>query len=126
MRKRVLFCLSITVPQTLLPLRFERFVDKVEKNADSFTKEEWQSASDQFDKLMADYEKSYDKLSDQDKERIDKAIGRYHALVVKSGINSVIESFNEAVSDLSSTIKGIVKGIGSFFEELGKGDGGEE
>lgn len=96
----------------MLPTRFERFVGRVEKNASSFTKEDWDKTSQSFEKLMNAYEKSYDKLSKEDRSRIDKAIGRYHAIVVKSGLNNIIKSFDR-------TVKGALGGIGGFFEGLG-------
>lgn len=96
----------------MLPARFERFVDRVEKNAPSFTKEDWDKTSQTFEKLMNAYEKSYDKLSKEDRSRIDKAIGRYHAIAVKSGLNNIIKSFDRAA-------KGVVDGVKSFLDELG-------
>ena len=102
-----------------LPARFEQFVDKVEKNGPSFSEKEWQETSVKFEKLMNEYNQSYDKLSDNDQERINKAIGRYHAVVIKSGVNSVINSFDKIVSGVSSKVKGFLEGVGSFFNELG-------
>ncbi len=96
----------------MLPARFERFVDRVEKNAPSFTKEDWDKTSQTFEKLMNAYEKSYDKLSKEDRSRIDKAIGRYHAIAINSGLNSIIKSFDRAA-------KGVVDGVKSFLDELG-------
>lgn len=96
----------------MLPTRFERFVDRVEKNASSFTKEDWDKTSQSFEKLMNAYEKSYDKLSKEDRSRIDKAVGRYHAIVLKSGVKNVIKSFDRAA-------KGVVDGVKSFLDELG-------
>ena len=97
---------------SLLPTRIEKFVDKVEKNASSYTEADWEKVSDQFSNLMEQYEKTQDKLSQEDRSRIDKAIGRYHAIVLKSGINNVINDFSNAV-------KGALKGVGGFFEGLG-------
>lgn len=107
---------------SMLPVRFEKFVDRVESKYSSFNDEDWQKASSQFEKLMEEYENSYDKFSPEERERIDKAIGRYHAIVVKSGINSVIQSFDELVSGVTSKIKGLLDGVGSFLDELGLGN----
>lgn len=97
---------------SLLPARIENFVDKVEKNAPSYSEEDWDKVSDQFTKLMDRYEKVYNKLSKEDRARIDKAVGRYHAIVLKSGVNNIVNSFDKAV-------QGVLKGVGGFFEGLG-------
>lgn len=104
---------------SMLPARFERFVNKVEKNASSYTKEDWNSVTDQFTKLVEEYQKSYDKLSKEDRQRIDKAIGRFSAIAIKSGMSSAVQTINEAVSGLSSTLQNVVEGVGSFLKELG-------
>lgn len=104
---------------SMLPARFERFVNKVEKNASSYTKEDWNSVTDQFTKLVEEYQKSYDKLSKEDRQRIDKAIGRFSAIAIKSGVSSAVQTINEAVSGLSSTLQNVVEGVGSFLKELG-------
>lgn len=103
----------------MLPARFERFVNKVEKNASSYTKEDWNSVTDQFADLVEEYQKSYDKLSKEDRQRIDKAIGRFGAIAIKSGMSSAVQTVNEAVSGLSSTLQNVVEGVGSFLKELG-------
>ena len=126
--KKIVFVLTFAVVALLvsscasvLPARFESFVDKVEKNASSYSEDDWQAVSDQFEKLVQQYDKSYDKLKPSERERIDKAIGRYRAILVKSGINNLLDSFDDVVSGLSSKVRGFIDGIGSFLEELGIG-----
>ena len=97
---------------SMLADRFEMFVDRVEKDAPSYDEEDWQKVSEQFDELMDQYEEVKDKLSNEDQKRIDKAITRYSKVILKSGAKNIIKNFDDAV-------KGIVKGIGSFFDSLG-------
>ena len=104
----VLFAISCS---SLLPDQFEQFVDRVEKNAPTYDEDDWQKVSRQFSKLANQYEKVQKKLPKEDRKRIDKAIGRYHAIVLKSGIKSIINSFDDAAID-------IVNGIESFLNEL--------
>ena len=103
---------------TTLPLRFERFVDNVEKNAPKYTEKEWEKVSKKFETLMTEYDKAYDNLSQDKRERIDKAIGRYHALVLKSGFNQIKDAFNKAMNELESGLGELMKGLGSFLDEL--------
>lgn len=88
---------------TSLPSRIEKFVDRVEKDCSSYSKEDWQNASEQFTKLMDQYDMSYDQLSKEDRAIINRSIGRFHATAVKAGINSIIDSFDDLFS-LSSTL----------------------
>lgn len=100
-----------------LPAQFEHFVDKVEKNAPEYTQEDWSKASEQFKKLMDKYKESFDSVSDEDKERIDKSIGKYRAIVFKYGVS---KSFDEYMKTLGPRLESLGRRIESFFEELSK------
>lgn len=104
--------------RSTLPARFEQFVNRVEKNASSYSQEEWQKASTHFSKLMEQYEKAHDKLSQEERSRIEKAIGRYRAIAVKSGIKDVIRSLDNAISEFSSRFNDYLDGAESFLKEL--------
>ncbi|MBO4340764.1 MAG: hypothetical protein J5835_04995 [Bacteroidales bacterium] len=106
-----------------LPSQFEHFVDKVEKNASEYTEKDWSKASEQFNKLMDKYKESYDTISDEDKERIDKSIGKYRAIVFRSGFNRAIESFNEYMKIAGPKLQSLSRRLGSFIEELTKDPG---
>ena len=95
---------------SFLPNRFERFVDREEKTAPNYTEKDWQKVSDQFEKLVAQYDKVKDKLSKDDKLRIEKAIGRYNALTVKSGFDNVIQKGKEIINKVGGWFDGILSG----------------
>lgn len=103
-----------------LPSQFEHFVDKVEKNAPEYTQEDWNKASEQFKKLMDKYKESFDSIADEDKERIDKSIGKYRAIVFKYGVS---KSFDEYMKTLGPRLESLGRRIESFFEELSKDTG---
>lgn len=107
------FALSLVSCKTMLPVTFEKFVDYVEKNADSFSEEDWQKADKTFHELMDEYKAHSADLSKEDRERIDKAIGKYYAVALKSNIGGIIESAKEVVD-------GIRNSVGSWLEELTK------
>lgn len=114
------FAASVVSCKMLLPVSFEKFVDYVEKNADSFTEEDWKKTDESFQKLMEEYKANYDDLSQEDHERIDKAIGRYYGIAVKSGFNNIVNSVDEALDGLKQKAQGVLDGIGSWLDELGK------
>lgn len=103
---------------TLLVKRFEHFVDKVEKNYTTYTEEDWDKANETFSDLMKEYDEEYDKCTEEQHDRIDKAIGRYHALVFKSGADDAMEAFKTTMSKVGVKVKSILTGIGSFFEGM--------
>lgn len=103
---------------TLLVKRFEHFVDKVEKNAATYTEEDWEKANESFSNLMKEYDEDYDKCSEEQHDRIDKCIGRYHALVVKSGADDTLKELNEVLSKVSVKVRSILMGLGSFLQNL--------
>ena len=103
---------------TLLVKRFEHFVDKVEKNAATYTEEDWEKANESFSDLMKEYDEDYDKCSEEQHDRIDKCIGRYHALVVKSGADDTLKELNEVLSKVSVKVRSILMGLGYFLQNL--------
>ena len=114
----IIVALTVASCKFLLPRRFEAFVDRVENHYSAYSEKDWQKTSAKFEKLMKEYDKAYSDLSKYDRERIDKAIGRYRAIVVKSGVNSAIEKFNAMISSASSLVKGFIDGLGAFLNEL--------
>ena len=112
---------SLVSCKSMIPSRFEKFVDKIEKNGSTFTEEQWKETSAKFEKLMDEYAEAYDKLSEEERDRVDRAIGRYRAVVLKSKVNSVVEDFQKTVSDISDRIAGIGKRFASFIKSLGLG-----
>lgn len=114
----VAFLAGLTSCKSMLPARFEHFVDKVEKEAPNYTEKDWDKASKKFESLVAQYEKAYENLSKEDRKRINKAIGQYQALVIKYGFSNALDSFTSVMKDLQSKIGELIKGAGSFLDEL--------
>ncbi|MBR6346699.1 MAG: hypothetical protein IKR69_04850 [Bacteroidales bacterium] len=126
MKKIVLFLLAAVALVTLLSSdgtlvqQFEEFVNKVDKESASYTEEDWDKVSDQFDALMEVYKNEYENISRDDRELISKSIGRYRAMVVKTGASKLSEQFNKSISEMSVKFQELVGGLSSFFEEIGK------
>ena len=91
-----------------LPKQFTALADKVEKNGESFSKEQWNKVSAQFDKLMEQFNQNQDKFNAEQKKEINSAIGRYQAAVLKAGIGEV-----------GKAIEGAIEGAKGFLESLG-------
>jgi len=67
---------------------FERFVERVEKNASSYSKEQWDRNDEQFQKYVERYNTEKSKLTIDEKRKVGELTGRYYEARVKSmGLN---------------------------------------
>jgi predicted lipoprotein len=113
--KKVIVLLALAVAAVVvlsscketLPKRFEIFVNQVEKRCDKFSEDDWQKANDHFDKLVTEYQNNKSAFNTDEKKAINEAIGRYTALVAKSGFNSIIDAFDDALNSLGGFLKGL-------------------
>ena len=106
---------SLTSCKETLPQRFDSFVNKVEKNAASYTEKEWEAANAKFEKLVDEYQQNKDSYNSEQKKQINAAIGKYLGLVAKSGISTAIDAVNGFLDQIPSLFEGIgggLKGLG--------------
>lgn len=67
---------------------FERFVERVEKNASSYSKEQWEKNDEQLKKYVEQYDKEKQKLSSDEKRKVGELTVRYCKARVKAkGLN---------------------------------------
>jgi hypothetical protein len=67
---------------------FERFVERVEKNASSYTNEQWEKNDEQLKKYVDQYDKEKQKLSSDEKRKVGELTVRYYKARVKAkGLN---------------------------------------
>lgn len=107
------------------PQKLDSFVDKAELNASSYSQSDWEKSAIQYQKLVDDYMYSGKEYSDAEKEMAARAMGRYHALLLKSGIEkgaSFLKEFGkmlpEYLDGLASGLDENADGVGSALENL--------
>lgn len=67
---------------------FERFVERVEKNATSYTNEQWEKNDGQLKKFVDQYDKEKQRLSSDEKKKVGELTVRYYKARVKAkGLN---------------------------------------
>lgn len=76
--------------------RAERFVEKFEKECSGYSEDKLQQAAESFEKLVEEYEEKYDRLSDEDRARFMKAVGKYHGASVKAAVKKAGDVIDEA------------------------------
>jgi len=115
--KKILFILCAMVLMasctSLLPQQFARLADKVEKNGANFSEYQWDEVTAKFDKLMEQYNANADKFNAEQKEKINSAIGRFQAAVLKAGLGQIGNAIDGAIEGA----KGFLEGLGGDKEE---------
>lgn len=90
---------------------FERFVERVEKNASSYSKEQWEKNDEQLKNYVEQYDKEKQNLSSEEKRKVGELTVRYYKARVKAkGLNILSE-----IDDWLEYLKG-------FGEEILKND----
>ena len=72
------------------PARLERFVDRVERNADRYRPYQWDRVNRRYEALLNEYVQNYRTYSIAEKQQAMNAIGRYHGILVDHGIKKGI------------------------------------
>ena len=103
----------ITSCASPLSIRLNDYVNEVESSCLNWTEEDWELSQEEYAKLLEEYELNYNSYTQEEKDAINKAIGRYNGLLIKQGIEeagSVLKEFGERLPSL-------IEGFMSAFEE---------
>ena len=103
-----------------LPEKLDRFVDKAELNSSSYDANDWQKSLNQYAELVNELSSSGKQYSDVEKEMAARAMGRYHSLLIKNGIEASATYIKELKSILPSYLEGLVEGLDENSDEIGK------
>ena len=96
-----------------LSSRLNDYVTEVESSCHNWTTEDWKLSQEEYAKLLEEYELNYDSYTQEEKDAINKAIGRYNGLLIKQGMEdagSVLKKFGERLPSL-------IEGFMSAFED---------
>lgn len=105
-------CSSSNISQKL-----DSFVDNAELKSSEYDAEDWQKSMNQYEKLVEEYSNTD---NESEKQMVARAIGRYHFLLIKNGVEQSAAYLKELESILPSYLEGLVDGIGENSEELEK------
>ena len=109
----ILTLIAFTCCSSTLSSRMNEYVSEVEASCQNWTEEDWELSQEEYAKLLEEYELNYDSYTQEEKDAINKAIGRYNGLLIKQGIEeagSVLKEFGERMPSL-------IEGFMSAFEE---------
>ena len=110
----MLFLTSCEVPTST---KFEKYVDNVEESCDDWTDAEWEMSKEKYRQLLKEYEANYDEMTQEERECVNKAIGRYNGILMKKGIENLDYSIKKFVDRLPSMFEGFMS---AWEEEMEK------
>lgn len=85
------------------------FVEKVDKNAPTFTEKDWDEVDAKYDIIIAEIDKY--QFTGEEKKQIAELKGRFTGIKTKYSVNKVIEGVGDAVKEIRGTIEGFKDGI---------------
>ncbi len=92
------------------------FVEELQKNSKDYSTQQWEEASEKFDKLLEKIN-SYDDLSQEELEEVAKLQGQYAATVFKNSGKAIMEQMEKAGSALGGFVEGFSEGLDETKEE---------
>ena len=110
------------------PAKLERFVDRVERNADRYRPYQWDRVNRQYEALLREYVDNYRTYSISEKQQAMAAIGRYHGILVDHGIKQGIGflgSLGAYAGGLLDLLKQDASAVSDFLQSV-LGLGGNE
>ena len=101
--------LSCSAP---LSNRIDEYVTEVEANCRYWTAQDWELSEEEYAALIEEYRLNYDSYTQEERDAINRAIGRYNGLRLKHGL----EDFTNKVKEIGEQLPGMVDGFMSAFE----------
>lgn len=93
---------------------FERFVERVEKNALSYTKEQWEKNDEQQKKYVERYKTEKSKLTTDEKRKVGELTVRYYKARVKSMGFSILDEIGGWLDYLEGFANEIMKDVENY------------
>lgn len=116
MKKVLFFALVLTIATACSQTKdsylegFKLFVESVQKNAQDYTKADWEKADEQFTKLKDSYNNFSKQMTSDEKGEVIKLESTYAALKLKKIGDDVKESTKDAFEKVKDAAKDVKEG----------------
>ena len=116
MKKVLFFALVLTIATACSQTKdsylegFKLFVESVQKNAQDYTKADWEEADEQFTKLKDSYNNFSKQMTSDEKGEVIKLESTYAALKLKKIGDDLKESTKDAFEKVKDTAKDVKEG----------------
>lgn len=107
------FIITIAANAAPLSTKMNKYLAKVEKECAEWSKEEWSISKGEYKAFVDEFKANKDKYSQEEKDAINRAIGRYNGLLVKHGM----EEFGDFLQGIGERIPSLWEGFKSAFEK---------
>jgi len=87
--------------------KLENIVEKVDKNYKKYTDKDWEQTDAKIEQISNDIEQHPEDYSPETMEKINNMIGKYQALKLKKGLNSI----QDALKNFGQQMEGAIKEI---------------
>jgi hypothetical protein len=87
--------------------KLENIVEKVDKNYKKYTDKDWEQTDAKIEQISIDIEQHPEDYSPETMEKINNMIGKYQALKLKKGLNSI----QDALKNFGQQMEGAIKEI---------------
>jgi DNA-nicking Smr family endonuclease len=87
--------------------KLENIVEKVDKNYKKYTDKDWEQTDAKIEQISNDIEQNPEDYSPETMEKINNMIGKYQALKLKKGLNSI----QDALKNFGQQMEGAIKEI---------------
>lgn len=88
--------------------RLNAHIEKVEKNYETYSSEDWELANLEFEAIVAQLEENYETMTSEERDIALKAIGRYYGLAAEQGLEEVAYEIQKIYESLPSLIDGFM------------------
>lgn len=109
-----------------LPERMDAFVTSVEKGSASYSQDDWDAANEKFEALCKEYQEKKGSLTLDQIKQVRSAMGRYVAVALRSGMDSVSSTIDDIggqlpglIQEIGDAVPGILESIGNALRDLG-------
>ncbi|MDD6254292.1 MAG: hypothetical protein PUA96_09645 [Bacteroidales bacterium] len=107
-------CASQSMPQKL-----NDFVDKAELKSSSYSESDWAESAAEYQQLVDDYINSGKEYNEEEKKMAARAMGRYHALLIKNGLEKGASFLKIFGNMLPEYLDGFSSGLDDNADSLG-------
>lgn len=110
----LLLMMAIATSACAAPLstRMNRYVTAAESKCSNWTDKDWELSKQEYKALLEEYRINKESYSQEEKDAINMAIGRYNGLLVKHGI----EGLGDYLKSIGERIPSFIEGFMSAFE----------
>jgi hypothetical protein len=82
------------------------------KPKSEWTEDDWTLSQQEYEQLLQEYKENYSSYTQEEKDAINRAIGRYNGLLIRHGI----EEAGDVLKELGERLPALIDGFMSAFE----------